>query len=132
MTVSNDDPNTFLPGTWEKIKDRFLLGSGDSYTNASTGGSSTINIRHRHTLDGTAVALVGRSTTLQSTISYKTGGSISGINYDRRLSNAPGIAGVNEPITDTSALHGYTSYDGSNTQSIMPPYLVVNIWKRIS
>lgn len=35
------DPNTKFGGTWERIKDRFLLAAGDSYAAGSTGGEAT-------------------------------------------------------------------------------------------
>lgn len=51
ISVNNTNPGTIFGGTWEQIKDKFLLCSGDTYGNGSTGGSAT----HLH--ETTAVAL---------------------------------------------------------------------------
>ena len=41
MSVNNVSPATFIGGTWEQLKDRFLLGAGSSYSAGSTGGAAT-------------------------------------------------------------------------------------------
>ena len=41
MSVNDTDPSLLFPGTWERIKDRFLLASGDTYSAGSTGGEAT-------------------------------------------------------------------------------------------
>lgn len=41
MSVNDVNPATLFGGTWEKIKDAFLLASGDVYSNGSTGGEAT-------------------------------------------------------------------------------------------
>lgn len=41
MSVNNVSPASFLGGTWEALKDRFLVGAGNSYSVNSTGGSTT-------------------------------------------------------------------------------------------
>ena len=41
--ASNDptSPASFIGGTWEQIKDRFILAAGDTYAAESTGGEET-------------------------------------------------------------------------------------------
>lgn len=41
MSVNDTDPSLLFHGTWERIKDRFLLASGDTYSAGSTGGEAT-------------------------------------------------------------------------------------------
>jgi hypothetical protein len=41
MSVNNVSPETFMGGTWEQIKDTFLLSAGDTYTAGATGGEAT-------------------------------------------------------------------------------------------
>ena len=41
MSINNVNPSTVFGGTWEQIKDKFLLASGDTYNNGATGGSAT-------------------------------------------------------------------------------------------
>lgn len=40
MSVNSTNPSTLFGGTWEQIKDRFLLACGSSYANGATGGSA--------------------------------------------------------------------------------------------
>lgn len=40
LSVKDTNPSTFIGGTWERIKDRFLLAAGDSYAAGSTGGEA--------------------------------------------------------------------------------------------
>lgn len=49
-------PATRFGGTWEQIKDRFILAAGDTYTGGDTGGTAT------HTHSFTAVGTVENHT----------------------------------------------------------------------
>ena len=131
----------FLGTTWEKQEGRFLLGSSSSYALGSTGGSSNITLteanipRHRHQADSTTATIPAHthSITLQNH---------SGDNYsaNRVGWGADNLAGDNATVNTSSAGGGstgaiapYTSYVGSGTPfNNMPPYLAVNIWKRLT
>lgn len=41
LSVNSTSPASLFGGTWEKIKDKFLLSSGDTYTNGAIGGEAT-------------------------------------------------------------------------------------------
>lgn len=41
MSVNSTNPSNYFGGTWEQIKDRFLLACGSTYSNGSTGGETT-------------------------------------------------------------------------------------------
>lgn len=41
MSVNSTSPASLFGGTWEQIKDRFLLAAGDTYANGSTGSVTT-------------------------------------------------------------------------------------------
>ena len=44
MSATDTNPSVLFPGTtWTQLKDRFLLGAGDTYTNGTTAGSATIS-----------------------------------------------------------------------------------------
>jgi len=54
-TSVNENPaTTFGGGTWEQIKDKFILAAGDTYSQGATGGSATVTLTesqmpvHRH------------------------------------------------------------------------------------
>lgn len=41
MSINSTDPGTLFGGTWERIKDTFLLSAGDTYSAGATGGEAT-------------------------------------------------------------------------------------------
>lgn len=69
-TASTENPaTTFGGGTWERIKDRFILAAGDSYQQGETGGESTVVLnlenmpRHNHTINNGNTSTTGTTTT---------------------------------------------------------------------
>lgn len=66
MSVNATDPGRLFGGAWERIKERFLLGAGDTHTAGSTGGSST----HTHDISGNAAIGV-----IQNTTAYDSSGA---------------------------------------------------------
>ena len=121
MSVNNTDPSTLFGGTWEQLKDRFLLGAGDTYTAGNTGGEAThqltkaelpaydlYNASHSHTITSTA-------------------------GYNGKQGNNPAINGGNNQGSGNMSVSATikVSSGGSNTpHNNMPPYLVVYMWKR--
>ena len=106
MSVNSTSPATLFGGTWEQIKDTFLLGSG-SYTLGATGGEAT------HTL--TVDEMPSHSHGLLTNAS----GNTTGWGYNRSWISTVETSG--DVIENTG---------GSKAHNNMPPYLVVNIWKR--
>ena len=107
MSVNAADPSTLFSGTsWEKLQGRFLLGSNSTYKSGSTGGQAT------HTL----------------TVSEMPAHTH---NYFKVSTSAS--------VKDTASGSAYGDYSTSTTSvgggaahNNMPPYLVVNMWKRTS
>lgn len=123
MSVNDIEPSVLFGGTWEKIKDRFLLASGDTYTTGNIGGEAThkltINELPNHNHIQRKVASNGEMGYIVN--KTKTGdynGDELGINQVSWYTNKA-------PVTTEAT-------GGSNPHNNMPPYLVVNIWKRIS
>lgn len=110
MSVNNVNPSTLFGGTWEQIKDRFLLSAGDTYTLGNTGGRPSHTMALEHLPKGTALTTQINSGTWSLGIwkDYSQTGSV----YASTLQGQSGT-----PV-------------GGNPFSIMPPFLVVNIWKR--
>jgi hypothetical protein len=108
-TVSTS-PATLFGGTWEQIKDRFVLAAGDTYTAGDTGGAATVTLTtsqmpsHSHTI--TTV----KNSSMPTYYTDLAGGFTS---------NNTGTG------TTTSSLTG-----NGNAHNNMPPYLVVYMWKR--
>lgn len=90
LSVNSTSPATLFGGTWEQLKDKFLLGVGDTYTTAgSTGGAASQSYTpegavgehtlttdeipsHNHTFTGTAVDTGNES--VGHTHGFTTGG----------------------------------------------------------
>lgn len=109
MSTNATSPAELFGGTWEQIKDRFLLACGDNYSAGATGGSAThtltINEMPSHT--------------------HKQSGSASGINQDGNILQI-GYSGNLKEVADA------TLTGGGQAHNNMPPYLAVYIWKRVA
>ena len=113
MSTSSTSPAELFGGTWMRITDRFLLAASDTYTAGSTGGATTNTHRHWQTVgfDGEGFySILGVEYSDSQVFTASTRGNV-------------GIASANNYSTRTDAtLH--------QTIDIMPPYLVVYMWKR--
>ena len=110
ISVNNTNPGTIFGGTWEQIKDTFLLACGDKYAAGTTGGESEVKLtvdqmpRHNHAIEMTS----------------------SGVGYQIErvpFGNQSVWGNSNLPIKPTG---------GDKPHNNMPPYLAVYIWKRVS
>ena len=130
LSVNDNDPAQLFGGTWVRIKDTFLLASGDTYANESTGGSADAQlIAHTHNfIDEHDHDIVVH------TLRVKSDGTI-----DRSISTNSmiyrGGYGGNDAMVDTQPSTGQktTMSAGdvaSGTGKNMPPYLAVYMWKR--
>ena len=103
-------PEDLFGGTWEQVKDVFLLAAGDSHAAGSTGGEET------HTL--TKAELPDHNHTFKY-----TGQSVT--------------TGVNAVRLYQAASNQYNAYSGGQSSDCgdqahnnMPPYLAVYTWRR--
>ena len=107
-TVSTS-PASLFRGTWEQIKDRFLLAAGDTYTAGNTGGEAA------HTLTSSEMPWHSHQIGYREVYAL-TGEGDGALAYD----------------SSAKTYNRNTSYVGSGTaHNNMPPYLVVYVWKRI-
>ncbi len=111
MSVNSTSPATLFGGTWSQLKDRFLLGAGDSYTLGWTGGEAT------HTLSVTEIPSHNHPYGVYDASS----GATHAINH-----MAAYCGKVNSTGWGSHTL--YTGGGGAHNN--MPPYLVVYMWKR--
>ena len=119
-------PETLFGGTWEQIKDTFILAAGDSYSAGSTGGEANHTLvtneipAHYHNMREYG------NTFYMYTNSKST--STSGNIFVRTLSAAGGyLSSVSD--TDTYRLRT-NDVGGGKAHNNMPPYLVAYCWKR--
>lgn len=109
ISTNPKSPSELFGGSWKRLKDTFLLASGDIYEGGTTGGESEVTLTinempsHNHTVKGTVGA----------------GGYAEGVSFGN------------------SATPGYTSYvgmsgsGGNKPHNNMPPYLTVYMWEKI-
>ena len=109
MNTNNVNPQSIFGGVWQKIEGRFLLGSSGGYTLGSLGGEAT------HTLTVSEMPKHKPSILLNTQDSYTTG---SAANW-QIVTNGRYYAG-----------DMFLEIGGNQPHNNMPPYLVVNIWKR--
>lgn len=104
-------------GTWQKVEGKFLLGSSPTYKAGSTGGEAT------HKL--TAGEIPSHNHTVQR-------GAGSFVTVDDGAPNRYGIAGGEFVQLSWGPNSGkYTGNSGGGqAHNNMPPYLVVDMWKR--
>jgi microcystin-dependent protein len=139
MSVNNIDPSVVFGGTWQQIKDKFLLASGDTYENGATGGEATHTLTvseipsHNHgydkatTADGHALTVaempVHRHLTNSFTLSeipytyhFRVGDQSTGIyfnNYEYTDPNNPGS--TLDAGSGAAHTHTVSSTDASTT-----------------
>jgi len=108
MSINSTSPETLFGGTWEQIKDTFLLSAGDTYEAGATGGEA------EHTL--TIEEMPNHS--------HYIGGYSNnfGSEYYYNL-----VSGGNNFGSNRTGGEG-----GGEAHNNMPPYLTVYMWKRIA
>ena len=107
-------PASLFGGTWERLKDRFLLGAGDKYNAGSTGGEATHKLTVSEIPSHNHVEMYGDKPWGDDSAS----GSSASTN----------TATWNAIETKKTNMTGSTG--GGNAHNNMPPYLVVYMWKR--
>ena len=115
MSVNDVEPSILFGGTWEKIKDKFLLASGNTHTTGSSGGEE------QHTLT------IAELPTHTHTLSYE----YNAIQHDeqKHILQPNSYKATNMYNSMPSAVE---PYGGNQAHNNMPPYIAVNIWKRVS
>lgn len=109
LSFNNANPQNLFGGTWEQIKDTFLLAAGNTYAAGSTGGSATHTLtvnempKHTHNRDVKYNSTAGDTNRVM--LSSNTGG-------DYTSTAGLGWAGGDQPHNN------------------MPPYLAVYMWRR--
>ena len=141
LSTSSIDPGTIFGGTWQQIKDRFLLTAGDTYSAGSIGGEATHTLTQAETPAHTHTrGTMNITGTLQcENRSVEDNGVYSGAFY--RSTGSQTYMGIGDSDSDNPRLmfdasrswKGETSSVGGNeAHNNMPPYLTVYAFERIA
>lgn len=118
MSAAATNPGTLFGfGTWEQIKDVFLLAAGDTYAGGSVGGEAA------HSLSQAEMPAH------YHTIHY---GNNSGEYYTAAIGFPAVMESNGTPVTKSWGAEMCRTADkgGGEAHNNMPPYLAVYVWKR--
>lgn len=108
LSVNNTSPASIFGGTWEKIENKFLLSSGSDYLLGETGGEANHMIK--------------QSEMARLKVPYSTK---NGTDRSMFTNNALWTNGLSATWLELARAEEQTP------MPIMPPYLVINVWKRV-
>ena len=111
LSTAATDPKDLFGGTWERLKDRFLLAAGDTYSAGTTGGEATHKLTTAEMPSHTHSAAVNGGTD----------------DYGKSRTTIGNFAIKTQGYTDGSTILPTGSGVAHNN---MPPYLAVYMWKR--
>lgn len=112
MSVNAASPQTFLGGTWEQIKDTFLLAAGTTYTAGATGGEATHKLTRSEMPSHVHRLKYGSS----------SGSGLTVLSSHATASNTWWWSDISDAPVESSG--------GDAAHNNMPPYLTVYMWKR--
>ena len=119
LSTDGTEPAGLYGGTWEQIKDVFLLGAGDTYPAESTGG----NTIHTHELDKLVATIYPGGLYFD----YKyVDSDLWESNYTNSVPNGEAPP-KQETYNNGIEVVGKPTKASSN----MPPYYSIYIWRRI-
>lgn len=133
MSVNNVNPSTILGGTWARIKDKFLLAAGDTYSAGGGGGAASQSYTPAGTV-GNHTLTTNEIPAHYHQIRYQNSSGSSGAGYSWGGSKMSWSAATESSTGMKGAggggahNHGFTGT--AATINTMPPYLTVYMWKR--
>lgn len=105
-------PAEILGGTWEQIKDRYILAAGDTYSSGSTGGEAT------HTLT------VDEMPQHNHSIGWRYSYSSDNTGFPQLVNNGTVWIQYEETFSENAG--------GNQPHNNMPPYRAFYVWQRIA
>ena len=136
ISANSTSPASLFGGTWEQIKDRFLLSAGDIYNEGDTGGSAT----HTHTTQDHALTIAEMPShthvqnshrhSVEAKWTNNSSGSVSGYYLKSNRTLTTRYTDYQTPTNQNTGGGGSHSHGDTGSASSLPPYLVVYMWKR--
>ena len=130
ISTSAESPADLFGGAWEKIEGRFLLASGAQYALGTMGGTAdAVVVNHTHTQAAHSHDFTGGGKVWTTeTGSTESGGQISGTAKYYAATAKKDYAWRTSTASATPAINN-SGEDGTGKN--LPPYLSVNVWKRV-
>lgn len=119
MSVNATSPADLFGGTWERLKDRFLLGAGDTYAPGETGGEA------KHKLETWEMPVHDHNIYDQNL----SDGVNLGVEWGQYVSESSAVKSYGITINGTMKTRESGSSEPHNN---MPPYLAVYMWVRVA
>ena len=135
MSVNSTSPSVLFGGTWERLKDSFLLSAGDTYTAGDTGGEAT------HTLTEPELPVVeghfslrrfGTSTAQLVQNSGSADTNTMRVTHDQSYADSTGVGVASSGGSAQTNQKISMTFGQGNAHNNLPPYLVVYMWKRVA
>lgn len=149
MTTADVDPATIFGGTWERIKDRFLLAAGEDHAPGETGGAEYVQLtlneipNHEHNEmyaskrksydeEGTEIQIIPPQATYPNNEAYHVVVQKGGVEswneaHDYHTGWARPQKGPTWDEDDTDIVQAR-----GREHENMPPYLAVHCWQRLT
>lgn len=122
---NSTSPAELFGGTWERLKDRFLLAASDTYAAGSTGGDAQHTLTEDEMPNHSHNGLYWRGPNQEG-----IQGQFGVNNYTDGYIKAQ--LKIEYKYTATSGGFATGFSGGSKPHNNMPPYLAVYMWKRIA
>ena len=129
MSINDTNPSLLFGGTWEQLKDRFLVGAGDKYVAGANGGSETHDHLYRVGYRPYYGCLVGNDNKAIMLYDYRN----RSWNYAASDTGLPDSNSINKALTKSeNNIHAaeYSVMAHTDEANNIPPYLSVYMWKR--
>ena len=131
ISAENTNPSVLFGGTWEKIEDSFMLSSG-SYELGTTGGNSSVSYTPQgivgdHKL--TIQEMPSHNHSITINVGWGSGGYGSGAG-NASQNNPANLWGASVGYNGGNQPHNHPFTGTTASIQTMPPYIVVNVWKR--
>jgi hypothetical protein len=134
MSINSTSPATLFGGTWEQLKDRVLVGAGNTYSVNATGGSNTRSISHTHgsntSRNGTLSAAIGSTNSSVGNLGFKHANDLDVAQGGNATYSVTGSGAGGGSFNHWTQVWGTTASGGSSSLDIRQPYLAVYMWKR--
>ena len=127
ISANSTSPASLFGGTWEQLKDRFLLGAGDSYAAGGTGGEENVTL----TVEQLPEHYHSNSNKSTTGTWHDADGNTS---RTKVQTNENGDVYTLTKAKRNGWIWGYNTGNvgGNQPHNNMPPYLAVYMWKRVN